>query len=158
MVLGPAGNRRFVGVWAAPAAPKTHSKRWGGLAPPPSGMVGGAAGAAQTPRDRERERERGTCGPFGRCPNPTRLWCNTTLPDPSTSKTKDFSGPFDDICGFRDHHSGHVFCVSGGPDPASPPPSFLVLCIFICRLILLIHLFLFLVLIHEAWPTGPWSV
>ena len=58
MVLGPAGNRRFVGVWAAPAAPKTHSKRWGGLAPPPSGMVGGAAGAAQTPRDRERERER----------------------------------------------------------------------------------------------------
>jgi hypothetical protein len=32
------------------------------------------------------------------------------------------------------------------------------LCIFICRLILLIHLFLFLVLIHEAWPTGPWSV
>jgi hypothetical protein len=29
------------------------------------------------------------------------------------------------------------------------------LCIFICRLILLIHLFLFLVLIHGAWPTGP---
>ena len=66
MVLGPAGNRRFVGVWAAPAAPKTHSKRWGGLAPPPSGMVGGAAGAAQTPRDREREREReGRAVPLG---------------------------------------------------------------------------------------------
>ncbi len=23
MVVGPAGNRRFVGVWAAPGAPKT---------------------------------------------------------------------------------------------------------------------------------------
>ena len=70
------------------------------------------------------------------------------LPDPSTSKTKDFSGPFDDMCGFRDHHSGQIRCVSGGPDPPSPPSSFLVLCLFIFRLLLLILLFLFLVLFY----------
>ena len=36
-------------VWAAPAAPKPISKG-GGRSPPPSGMVFGAAGAAQTPK------------------------------------------------------------------------------------------------------------
>ncbi len=45
MVFGPAGTPRFVGAWAAPAAPKTMPKGRG-LRPPPSGMVFGAAGAA----------------------------------------------------------------------------------------------------------------
>ncbi len=46
MVLGPAGNRRFLGVWAAPAAPKTIPKG-GGRNPPPSGII---FGAARTPK------------------------------------------------------------------------------------------------------------
>jgi hypothetical protein len=45
-----AGRESLIfGVWAAPAAPKTIPKG-GGLRPPPSGMVLGAAGAAQTPK------------------------------------------------------------------------------------------------------------
>ncbi len=49
MVVGPAGNRSLLGVWAAPAAPKTIPEG-GGLRPPPSAVVLGAAGAAQTPK------------------------------------------------------------------------------------------------------------
>ncbi len=45
MVFGPAGNRQF--LVAAPAAPKPMEKV-GAKPPPPSGMVVGAAGAAQT--------------------------------------------------------------------------------------------------------------
>ncbi len=49
MVFGPAGNRQFVGVEAAPAAPKIMPEG-GGLRPPPSGIVFGAGGAATTPK------------------------------------------------------------------------------------------------------------
>ncbi len=52
MVFGPAGNRRFFGVWAAPAAPKTIPEG-GGRSPPPFGMVFGAAAAAQTAQKRQ---------------------------------------------------------------------------------------------------------
>ncbi len=48
MVFGPAGNRRFWG-WGGPGGPKNNSRKWG-VRPPPSGMVFGAAGAAQTPK------------------------------------------------------------------------------------------------------------
>ena len=46
--LEPAGNRRFLGVWRAPAAPNTIPED-GGRGPPPFGMVVGLAGAAQAP-------------------------------------------------------------------------------------------------------------
>ncbi len=49
MVLGPAGDRRFVRVWAAPAALKTFPEGVG-LRPPPSGVFFGSAGAVQTPK------------------------------------------------------------------------------------------------------------
>ena len=65
-----------------------------------------------------------------------------------TLRLRRIFGPFDDICGFRDHHVVQIFYVSGGPDRPSPPSSFLVLCIFLFRLLLLMLLFLFLVLIH----------
>jgi hypothetical protein len=39
----------ILGVWAAPGAPETLPKGRG-RSPPPSGMVSGAPGAAQTPK------------------------------------------------------------------------------------------------------------
>ncbi len=49
MVLGPTGNRRFGGVWAAPEPGETRPKG-GARRAPPFGRGFWAAGAAKTPK------------------------------------------------------------------------------------------------------------